>query len=80
MFYRLGRLGEPRNACGADVGTGGCGRLRNSRGLGMTGGSHSRGPPVSGSRWERVARGCWAATRFGWAAVLGQGPSGGAGW
>ena len=23
----------------------------------MTGGSHSRGPPVSGSRWERAARG-----------------------
>ena len=23
----------------------------------MTGGSHSRGPPVSGSRWDRAARG-----------------------
>ena len=45
----------------------------------MTGGSHSRGPPVSGSRWERAARGragaglrrglggprCWAKPKWG---------------
>jgi hypothetical protein len=33
-FYRLGRLGEPRDACGADVEAGGCGRLRIGRGWG----------------------------------------------
>ncbi|XP_021309173.1 uncharacterized protein LOC110432712 [Sorghum bicolor] len=58
-------------------------RLRNRRRSGMTGGSHSWGPPVSGSRWERAARGragaglrrglggprCWAKAQVGEARV-----------